>query len=190
MFYGKAQVVLEFEPNLELQQLISKIPSVRYSSSTQMWYMDYDTKSYEALKALGYKIIIKKPGPTVSRANTSIDSYSESQAVLSQILSPKGIVRDADIPLTGKKIVMNNQQFQLKLPYNVSDIKFLKLLKHSYWNMQQKTWIIKATLANLEALQNEFHLWSKEAFMAHFELISMVENPMEIVLYNIEIRRL
>ena len=180
------QYVLDFERSPDVVRKIKTIVSARYSETANRWYMDADKTSYQQLKSLGYPIIITPSGTTTNRDHTSIDSTTkgESSAVTSQI--PKD--RDADIPLVtnkaGKKIVMSNRQFQFQMPYNKGDVDFVKTLERAYWNSNYKLWIIKATIANLEALQKHFNLWSDEAFLKHFELISMVENPMKVELFT------
>lgn len=179
-YFSKFQIVLDFEHKPEVIEKIKTISSARYSKTTNHWYIDYDNKSYQQLKSLGYSIKIKKSGTTINRDHTSIDSLQESNTVISQN-AQKG---NAVIPAKGPKIVMNNQLFQLYLPYNKQDVAFVKKLKRAYWNKNYNVWIIKATINNLEALQQRFKLWSKDAFLRHFDLISMVEQPMKVELYS------
>jgi len=174
----KIWIKLDFDRTIVPLPKIQTLPNLKYSRTHYTWYIPYDTPSYKALKNLGYPITINIAG-TIQHDNTTIDEKTHL------VNAATKIVRDADIPEQSRnKIVLNNQNFQITIPYDKSDVLFLKNLERSYWNKKYELWVAKATVQNLCAIQDRFSFWTSIEYEKIFELISITEDPMKVTLYT------
>lgn len=179
------RIKLTFEYDSAIITKVKTIPSSRYSKTLRAWHIDYDKKEYNFLLSLGYIItILPQTGTTTKSENASIASTPSGEDSPSvSFSSPQDI--KADIPIkTGKKIVLNNQMFRFQLGYNKDDVAFIKKMERAYWNNNYLTWVIKASVKNLQLLQDRFRLWDSQQYEKILKTISLTENPMKVELYT------
>lgn len=83
----------------------------------------------------------------------------------------------------GLEITYNNRHFLIKMPFREEDVLFLKELK-GWWQSTDRMWLVKATVANLEAIQTHFNYWEILVYQKIDDLIRRSTDPIVIELYH------
>lgn len=69
------------------------------------------------------------------------------------------------------------------MPFREEDVLFLKELK-GWWQSTDRMWLVKATVANLEAIQTHFNYWEILVYQKIDDLIRRSTDPIVIELYH------
>lgn len=159
---------------------LSKLPGLKYTKTHNGWYLPYHARSYESIKRLGFKIhiISTKSGASSLEKRQRVRTGQQSSAVHGQV-SP------CDAGKEDVSIIFNDRHFRVQFRYDPSIVSQLKKLRGAYWNPKVGCWIVKANLFNLEELQQLFQYWSPDGYDNLRSIISEVEFPREIMLYQV-----
>jgi len=182
---NRERIKVEFDFDYKLKEKIKALPTAIYSSSMKAWHLDYNKESLDALKALGYNIIIKSSADILD--NNKMQSHNKARDFnnynsiyhKSNISTKKTIFGKKDI-----NIEIHNKQFFIDTPYNTKRITILKTLKSVWWNNKHKVWIAKASVGNLDILQNNFGYWNQEEYDKIYDMVSLIRDPYIMEIYR------
>ncbi|MCF8239620.1 MAG: site-specific integrase [Saprospiraceae bacterium] len=205
---GEARIGLWFPYDNGLIASVRALPGARWSATQMCWHIPDSVESRQALKAAELPvesqqatrdperspktISIKKPLPSsgttvdvpTSGALSGISSPKEEPSVLPQTDKPVA----ADIPVAPQQgpleIILQAQQFVIRMPYRQEDVDFLRSLAGSWWHTSSKQWIVRAIPANLEALQSHFAYWTTEVYARCLDLVMAATDPFIVELYQ------
>lgn len=205
---GEARIGLWFPYNKEIMTRVRTIPGATWSASLRCWHIPDSTEGMHALEHAGLSLETKTedfssttPCPThsektelhssgttvdvpTSGALSGISSIEEEHSVLPQ--SDKTVA--ADIPVAPQQgpleIVLQAQQFVIRIPYQPADVDFLRSLAGSWWHNGTRRWLVRAIPEHLEALQARFHYWSPEAYAHCLDLVMAAADPFVVELYQ------
>ncbi|MCC6753293.1 MAG: hypothetical protein IT266_04830, partial [Saprospiraceae bacterium] len=127
-------------------------------------------------------------GTTVGVQTAGVLSGISSQKEEHSVLPHSDTQGAADIPVLLKRgkleIALQAQRFVIALPYHAGDVAFIRSLPGSWWHQYAKRWIVRATPANLDALQTHFVHWNAEEYARCLELILLATEPMLVEMYH------
>ncbi len=205
---GEARIGLWFPFDNGLIARVRALQGARWSATQMCWHIPDTEESRKALKAAELPvesqqdvrdperspIVIptKKPlplsGTTVdvptSGALSGISSEKEEPSVLPQ----KDNSVAADIPVVPQQgqleIILQAQQFVIKMPYQQQDVDRIRSLAGSWWHKSSKQWMVRAIPGNLEALQAHFGYWTEETYARCLDLVMAATDPFIVELYQ------
>jgi len=182
---GESRIAVKFKYDDQVINQIRRVPGSRWSATLRCWHIPHRAKAIAALKRQFPDIPVPDflhTGP-FSETPDKVDISSQPSAA-----APGKDTHQADIkqkearpPNREKKdnrkviIEIRGGVFVIKLPYDRSDVAFLKTLQRAFWNPKEKRWIAKAALKNLYALQGRFKIWSEEGLAKLEALLNEVE---------------
>jgi site-specific recombinase XerD len=201
----RSQILLRFDYSIDTIAKIKSLPHVKYSKTYKGWYIEYSKESWAAFGKLGLEYAIEKStytdiknnentlenkidpsGTAVSPMNSDIAGIAtDKQAVATTVHPSHGDSKGTDIHQVkgGRSIAYNGGRFYITIHYNEDDIKLLKSLK-GFWQSKIKKWIVKATMENLEIIQQKYKMWDDAKYESVKELIMNVECPYLVTLYR------
>ncbi|MFT4536013.1 MAG: integrase/recombinase XerD [Saprospiraceae bacterium] len=186
---GKSATMIEIidvDPKVLLVD-IKQISGSLYLQDQNRTFIPYDKHSYHTLKTLIDQIIIlPTPGTsesTDSKPNkTSISPNNGEQEAIS--------VKDSGdqnayirVEPHGPNVEFNNLSFYIQIPYDKEEVRFLKTLQKTYWSSNHGKWISKATVSNLDKLQQRYHTFDDVKLSNIKNILLMVEAPYKVNLY-------
>lgn len=136
----------------ELVELIRQLPGRRWSDSRKLWHLPIDTpKQLLQSTFSSYQLDI------ISKA-TSCTERSLPEAHNTAIpKSQTPIKRQLDQPdHPAVRIDLRSGLLRIFLSYDAAAVDFLKTLQRSFWHPDQKCWIVKGSVENLNLLIDRF----------------------------------
>jgi len=204
----QARLGIWFRYDAVLIAKVKTLPDARWSATLKCWHVPDAEEVHRLLRTLGLWHNPPSPSATQETAVEPVKTASsnthsgttvgvQTPGVLSGISSQKEELsvlphtdtqRAADIPVLLKRgkleIALQAQRFIIALPYHAGDVAFIRSLPGSWWHQHAKRWIVRATPANLDALQTHFVHWNAEEYARCMELILMTTEPMLVELYQ------
>ena len=183
------RIKLSFTFNEVYIEGIKTLETARYSKTYKSWYIDYDKKAFHEFKLLGlpFKINAIANSGTNSSVYEKIEDTgiekNHSPFIDSDIHSNDSDNNVRSTSERPQKIRFSNGNFYITINYTAADSAFLKSLKGSYWNSKYANWCVKATLENLEALQERFSYYREADYLKTKQLVLATSDPEVIELY-------
>lgn len=198
----------------EVMKAVRNLRNRKYSKTSRMWYVPYTKEAFHELRHLPFEVKLpietKKQilhhnsnnttGTTDDIGskgdNTSISSPKEEHSILPDtnlythkaIDIPKIKITHEPVPHEQNSgdvtIKMNGGWYVISLPYSKEDVSFLKLLKGSWWNSKYNAWMVKPLPANLEKIQQKFHVLTPEDYQRWMELSEQSADPLVVEIYK------
>ncbi|WP_235299599.1 tyrosine-type recombinase/integrase [Portibacter marinus] len=163
------------------------LKNIRFSKTYDCYCMPYARRYYNALVATGIQIQISQTGNAGSHTEKCDNNGIEHES--SSSVTPE--VKDADTKEEsdsesepGPGIQWSGNNFYVRIAYSPKESIFIKNLNGSYWSKEHKNWVIKATLENLEALQDRYHKFSLGQFQKIKELLLKKKNPQALEIFQ------
>ncbi len=187
---GEQRIGLFFDYDPLIIEQIKKIKGRRWSKSLHCWHLPHTTDAYAALEKHNIPFTIQKTtgtteGESSKGDHTGIATQEESaHSVLLSGLTEKA----ADILPTRVgplEITWNNKIFIISIRFDPRDLSFIKSLHGSWWSTFDKKWMVRSTIANLEALQKHFSYWTNDQYARLYDLLSLREDPLVVELYQV-----
>ncbi len=175
------QIGIFMDYDKDIIEQVRSFPGRKYSKSKRCWYMSYTKESWEAIKSSGIPYRIINDAIETRQAATrsdiiDIDSQAESKPP-SKNEKVSGN-HSKDISTFSERsvlhnIVYNKGLFILQISYSIEEIRFLKKLKGAYWNKAEMRWVCRATIDNLDRIQERYQSWSSAE-------VSMIRSLIEV----------
>ena len=178
---------LRFAYDEKIKRAIKQLEGIKYSRTHGCWYIPYSTASYHAFRQLHIPYTV-----TTESGTTDVPTKSERTATSAQaehIAKPieRGTKPVANIHREVEdrqvNVRWNDRVFEIRLPYRLHDVDFVKSLSGSWWQKSHKRWIVRGSMKNLNLLQKRFQCFSEEEYLKLYELIGILEDPRIIELY-------
>jgi len=183
---GDTRIALYFDYDFNLIERIKALEGRRYSSSKNCWHLPYTKESYHAFKQLNIPFTID-PGTTSESLSKSDDAGISSLGGENSVRSATETYQNADIDRNAIKhtnVRWNNNYFILDFDYNVENIAFTKSLKRCWWQAENKVWVAKGTIQNLDKINQYFACFSKEEYDKIYDFIRIGIEPVILQLYK------
>ncbi len=185
---GKEIVLFRFRNRLDWKNLIKKQSFTLFSRTYSAYYIPYTADAYNKFK--GIKLPHKYPeqiDTTESlpsdRAVVDIEPNS-SLSVKSLLGNDAGDTSISDSFNIELEIIWNAKGFSIQLPYNESEVSFIRKLEKSWWNSKMKLWYLKSSIYNLDEIQKRWTYFDKETYTRLHETIRNLEEPMLMEVYT------
>ncbi|NJO86931.1 MAG: tyrosine-type recombinase/integrase, partial [Lewinella sp.] len=198
---------ITFSYNAALIGQIKTSGCARWSRSRQYWWLPDTVHSRDWLHEQGwlkddkdkqqeenYDNLAIKTGTTVGACTKGDNNGIEAApAAASQSVLPPAVTQEgaADISLSAIEpgeppiaMALSGSFLVIKLPYNRTDVDFLRQLAGSWWHKGQGAWMVRANVFNVEALQKHFNYWQKAEFEHLYELLALSAQPLLLELYQ------
>lgn len=169
---GENRIVIHYPPNKDIGTKIRTFPGRKWSQTLSRWHLPADN-SQEDLN------IFFHPFPALF-VSASSSCPEESQVEPQHAVHQPGQTPESrptdHIDHSDLRIDLRSGFLRIFLPYQESDVQFLKTLRRSFWHPTDKCWVVKGTLDNLESLLDRF---GEVAFAGHLFSIRSLLNAQE-----------
>ncbi len=183
---GEVRIGLRFPHERMLVAKIRQIKGAYYTPEIGSWHIGYDATVYRQFLDLNLPFnVAATNGTTDGEASPSNSEITDIGWNTSATAIPPE-VEEADIPVekAGIKMRYNNGHITVELPYVEADVRFLKSLRGAWWHAPKRIWITKATIENLEKLQDRFRCWEAKDYERVATLICLRTDPRMVELYS------
>lgn len=205
---NQARIGLWFAYDKALIARVRNLPGARWSATLTCWHIPDTQESKLDLQAADLPIAstmnsdsqysVKRDDPATTLLPTSgttvvvptsgalsgISSQEEEPLVLPQ----KDNEVAADIPVVLQQslleIILQAQQFVIRMPYRKQDVDFVRSLAGSWWHQATKRWLVRAIPKHLEALQSHFRYWTPDTYAQCMDLVVAATDPFIVELYQ------
>lgn len=185
---GAKRIGLFFDYDPLLIRKIRSLPDRLYSSTHRCWYLPNTEKSWRAFLKTGipYQVVEHFDNTVSALTNSDNNDIASHEEVRIPELPSEGTMRDSGI---GNKvsdrlsIKWYTRHFYVKLPFEAMHVDFIKGISGSWWNAKYGNWVIRATVANLQLLQDRFSYWDEEQLDRLSGLIGQQEAPLTLELF-------
>lgn len=169
---------------------IETLPSVLYCEEIGFWHIKKNSMTYKCFLDLKVPFRIDRTTDTIDALRSKKEMATNDDTIGIGLTQPNSVVRPGKdgtdiLPKKGGLFIkMQGDFFVIDLPYNEVDVLFVKRLKRAYWHSNNKVWLVKATILNLERLQEQFVFWRKLDYEKIETLIKMRRKPISVELYE------
>ena len=214
LYKGEIRILFTFPYDEKTKSDLKKITGIVYSKTLQGWHAPYHASVWreflnlqlvhniseekeQQTSSLRDSYLVNTPSKTVSKPsgnaspNTATSDnagiMSDHHVVHENSVHPSNADRkDTDIRIvkSGREVLYSGGNFVLSIPYNESDVNYLKSLK-SWWNPKAKKWLVKANEEVLLSLQSRFDFWNEESFAMIHDLVLQTTHPYVVTLYRL-----
>lgn len=138
--------------SFEVMALVKQLPGRRWSQTKRLWHVPADTSeellrsTFSSYDLTFYPKPSSSPEPSLPEAQQA--TISPSHAPIKRQLE-----NDDRIPV---RIDLRSGLLRIFLDYDEAAVAFLKSLQRAFWHPDQKCWIVKGTMDNLNALVDRF----------------------------------
>lgn len=146
------RLALKFSYAFELVERIRQLPGRRWSDSRKLWHIPIDTPQQllQSTFSTYHLEIISSP---ISCTERSLPEAHNTAITISQ--TPiKRQLDEHDHPAV--RIDLRSGLLRIFLSYDTVAIEFLKTLQRAFWHPDQKCWIVKGSVENLNLLIDRF----------------------------------
>ena len=157
---GETRIGLRFPYEPTLVAKIRKIKGAYFTPELGAWHFAYTPTVYQQFLELDIPYnVVTTDGTTDRQCVPSNSDITDIGWKTSPVVVPPK-VEDTTIPgeKAGIKMCYNNRHITVQLPYEEENVRFLKTLKGAWWQSKKRVWVVKATLENLEKLQDHWYL--------------------------------
>ncbi len=150
----------------ELYQQLMSLRSSLYTQTHGCVYIPYNTEAYQEFKRLNLPYEVIAPQDNISRTRQS-PLESDISAITHSDPMKEGGKLDTDIDIESNQvdsIIWQDNHFHIHLQYAKEEVEYLKTLRGCYWQGQQKMWICKGSLKNLQSLQARYTYWDDPTY--------------------------
>ncbi len=148
--------------------------------SISFYYIDRKTKK----KVIESVKVGTNEGVNSKVENTDIDlTEIKSHPVIPHV----GTSEEAGISnYSGGKlsIIFSKPNLLITMPYKKREVDFVRSLKGSWWSSQYKNWVVKASLSNMEAIQERYGYWEPSTYQKLYDIMASIYNPQKVELYT------
>lgn len=185
---GDRQIGLFFNYHPGIIEKIRMLPGRMYSQTHRCWYLPNTEHCWSAFLRTGlpYQIVELTDNTVCALTNSDNNGIAPQEEVCVPELPPEGTQGDSGI---GNEVSVSlniewyTRHFYLRLPFETEHVDFIKSIAGSWWNKRYRNWVVRATVANLDLLQQHFHYWSEEQYSRLSELIQKQEAPMLLEMF-------
>jgi len=87
------------------------------------------------------------------------------------------------------EVVLSNNHFIITLKYSKEHVKKIKKINKVWWDTKAKKWICRASLYNLEKLQEYFSCWRDTQYQEIETILLTIQKPSKVTLYALPDRK-
>ncbi len=184
------RIGLCWENEKDYTDSIKELPSVVYCKETGSWHIEKSLSVYRAFVYLGIPYRVDKSSDTIDTLRSRQAEVANDDNVDIGSEEPNSVVRPKEVGadiLSERKdlsIKMQGECFVIDMKYDESNVAFVKSLRRSYWHSTNRVWLAKATVENLELLQERFGAWGKSSYEKIEKLLKMQEDPICVELFQ------
>jgi len=162
---GGWQIGFRYAYNKDIFKQLKTLKDYKYSKTHSCYYIPYTKEAYNQFLALGLEHKVNNQSEDHSRTRLS-PQPSVRPAVTNSAPTNEGGKSEIDIqPSVGlTSIIWQDNCFFIKIRYSQQETLFLKTLYGAYWNKDQKLWVCKGTIGNLEKLHTRYRYWDKTTY--------------------------
>ena len=202
---GEDRITLKFTYNVRTIEQVRTLENVSYEASARIWHIPFTLTSLRAFLSLGisYHVVNRNDAALIAlgklvRSKESVNSGTTSSRKKGDhtgITSNINVSSSTPIPAPPRaedissqtdrcKIHWTSKGFAIAISYSSSVVAFLKRLEGCFWHDKSKCWYARSTLANLQALQNQFQCWQESQIEQLTELIKQQSPFGTLTLYQ------
>ncbi len=175
---GEDRLVIHYPPNKDIGTKIRTFPGRKWSQTLSRWHIPAQT-SEDVLKSFfdPFRVLFVLATPSCPE-----ESQVESQHAVHPSSQTPELRQTDHIDHSDIRIDCRSGLLRIFMPYQESDVVYLKTLQRSFWHPKDKCWVVKGTLDNLALLVDRF---GELAFAGHLftirSLLEAYENPKKVL---------
>jgi len=187
---GRQIILLLFKNQQQWLAQIKAMPQSRFSITYKAYYLPYTTAAFKAFCVLDIPYQLPATRDTVERSTPTDDkisiasNHSDAPSVTPADIDHSGHTDISTPKDVGLQVDWSAQGFAISLPYHKDDVAFVKKLQKCWWSSKNKMWYAKSSIANLEAIQEQWSCYSAERYALIYEQISKLQSPMILEIYT------
>ena len=196
---------LSFKYDLTIISTIKRLPSAAFTYTYRCWYLPWSREAWQSFVNLELSYSLADPDDdllqfieskgqtsklTISGTTTDVRSKCENTGIvpslkgpISASLQPDKEAADIRCQPGTVNITWSARGFQVEMAYSHMNVQFLRTLRGSWWNSRRKRWMVKTSIENLEALQDNFNCWDSACYNVLLDLIHKEIRPLQLELY-------
>ncbi len=199
---GRPIILMQFYNREDWLKKVKTIPGVRYTRTHGSYFLENNNKALEAFEALELPFIVYKQ----AQRNTT-DTKGHAQGVLSAQHTPfieaqksasisgltdkstQSVTDISNANIGDIEVVLSNNHFIITLKYSKEHVKKIKKINKVWWDTKAKKWICRASLYNLEKLQEYFSCWRDTQYQEIETILLTIQKPSKVTLYALPDRK-